>query len=78
MAPAKKAKKKTTKKVAKKVAKKASGRRSRRVKCACASCVCTVDVSKGFRKGNLVFCNRICASRCTIEQCFCEHDACHV
>ena len=55
-----------------------AAKRSRRVKCACASCVCTVDIAKGYRKGNLVFCNRLCASRCTINQCYCEHDACHV
>ncbi|NQU11967.1 hypothetical protein HQ590_14325 [bacterium] len=55
-----------------------AGRKSRRLKCACASCQCTVDMDRGYRRGNLVFCNRLCASRCTIEQCYCECDSCSV
>jgi hypothetical protein len=50
---------------------------SRRVKCACASCQCTVALDRGVRNGNLVFCGKACASRaCTLEICNCEHDAC--
>jgi hypothetical protein len=55
-----------------------AGRKSRRLKCACASCQCTVDMDRGYRQGNLVFCNRICASRCTLETCYCECDSCKV
>ena len=72
-------KKSTAKKSAPaKAAPAGAARRSRRVKCACASCVCTVDIEKGYRKGNLVFCGRLCATRCVINQCYCEHDHCHV
>ena len=51
---------------------------SQRVKCACVSCQCTVDMDKAVRKGNLVFCSEMCAShaRCTVEECGCEHDCC--
>ncbi len=52
---------------------------SRRSKCACASCTCTVDMDKAIRKGNLLFCSETCASRaCTVEECACEHDHCLV
>lgn len=53
--------------------------RPMRVKCACASCQCTVDIRRGVRRGNLVFCGEACAARaCTLEECRCEHDACSV
>lgn len=56
---------------------KVSAKRSRRVKCACASCVCTVDLDRGVRRGNLVFCGEACAAKaCTVEECHCEHDHC--
>ena len=52
-------------------------RESRRLKCACASCQCTVDMDQAVRKGNLVFCGTACAEKaCTIEDCRCEHDHC--
>jgi len=52
-------------------------RSSRRMKCACASCTCTVDLTRALRRGNLVFCGEACASRaCTVESCRCEHDCC--
>ncbi|HUK83401.1 MAG TPA: metallothionein [Verrucomicrobiae bacterium] len=55
----------------------ATGSASRRVKCACASCHCTVALDRGVRRGNLVFCGEACASRvCTLEVCRCEHDGC--
>jgi len=51
--------------------------RSRRVKCACASCVCTVDMDKAVRRGNLLFCSETCAAgACTLEECRCECNAC--
>jgi len=51
--------------------------RSKRVKCACASCVCTVDVRRALRRGNLLFCGQACAAKaCTVEQCACEHGDC--
>lgn len=54
-----------------------AGRVSRRMKCACASCTCTVDLDRGVSRGNLVFCGEACASRaCTVEVCRCEHDHC--
>jgi hypothetical protein len=55
-----------------------TGRGSQRVKCACTSCQCTVDIDKAVRKDNLVFCSTMCAShaRCTFEECGCEHDCC--
>ncbi|HUJ09797.1 MAG TPA: conjugal transfer protein TrbI [Verrucomicrobiae bacterium] len=54
-----------------------SPKRSRRVKCACASCVCTVNPDTAVRRGNLVFCGQACAAKaCTIEDCHCEHDSC--
>jgi len=52
--------------------------RSRRSKCACTSCQCTVDTSNGVRKGNLVYCGRACMTMCTREVCRCEHDHCSV
>jgi len=56
---------------------KAAVKRSRRTKCACASCQCTVPASGGVRRDNLVFCSEACASRaCTVEVCACEHDGC--
>jgi Prokaryotic metallothionein len=54
-----------------------SPKRSRRIKCACASCVCTVNPDTAVRRGNLVFCGEACAAKaCTIEECHCEHDDC--
>jgi hypothetical protein len=51
--------------------------RTNRMKCACASCTCTVDMSKAVRRGNLVYCGEACASKaCTPETCRCEHDHC--
>ncbi len=50
--------------------------RSRRMKCSCAGCTCTVDLIKAYRKGNLVYCSRQCAESCTPEVCACEHDDC--
>lgn len=61
-------------KKAKSQGRSASG--SRRMKCACASCQCTVDLDRGVRKGNLVYCSEMCARGCTPEQCRCEHDHC--
>ena len=56
---------------------KTPSKESRRMKCACASCECTVAVGGGVRRGNLVFCSETCASRaCTVEVCACEHDGC--
>jgi hypothetical protein len=52
--------------------------RSKTVKCSCANCQCTVDPARAVRKGNLVFCNAVCAERCTREACVCEHDHCSV
>jgi hypothetical protein len=50
---------------------------TRRFKCACASCVCTVNPDRAVRRGNLVFCGEACAAKaCTIEHCRCEHDCC--
>ncbi|HVM61559.1 MAG TPA: conjugal transfer protein TrbI [Verrucomicrobiae bacterium] len=58
---------------------KSAGKRSRRIKCACASCQCTLAEGGGVRRGNLVFCSETCASRaCTVEVCACEHDCCAV
>jgi hypothetical protein len=52
-------------------------KQSRRVKCACASCMCTVNPDAAVRRGNLVFCGEACAAKaCTIEECHCEHDDC--
>lgn len=52
-------------------------RSSRRMKCACSSCQCTVDMDKATRKGNLVFCSKACAEKaCSTESCQCEHDTC--
>ena len=52
---------------------------SRRIKCACASCQCTVDLDRGVRKDNLVYCSEVCAVKaCTVEECRCEHDHCSV
>lgn len=53
-----------------------ASRGTRRIKCACLSCQCTMDMDNGFRKDNRVYCSRICFSRCTREQCYCEHDHC--
>jgi len=53
------------------------GRASNRIKCACASCNCMVDMDKGLRKGNLLFCSRACLTECTFEDCACDHDCCH-
>jgi len=56
---------------------KSAVKRSPRIKCACASCQCTVALSGGVRRDNLVFCSETCASRaCTVELCACEHDHC--
>ncbi len=56
---------------------KSPAKRSKRTKCACASCQCTVAVGEGVRRDNLVFCSETCASRaCTVELCACEHDHC--
>jgi hypothetical protein len=64
-------------KTTKKAASDAPARSSRRMKCACASCTCTVDMMKALQRGNLVFCSEACASRaCTLEICRCEHDSC--
>ncbi|MCS7049543.1 MAG: metallothionein [Verrucomicrobiae bacterium] len=47
------------------------------MKCACASCNCTVDMSSAIRRKNLVYCSEQCARRdCTPEVCRCEHDHC--
>jgi hypothetical protein len=47
------------------------------MKFACASCTCTVDITKAIRRGNLVYCGEACASKaCTPEVCRCEHDHC--
>jgi hypothetical protein len=54
----------------------AAARSSRRIKCACASCNCTVDMDRAFRKGAQVYCSRQCAEVCTKEVCRCEHDHC--
>lgn len=51
-------------------------RSSRRIKCACASCNCLVDIDKGLRKGNLLYCSRACLTECTFEVCACDHDCC--
>lgn len=56
--------------------KKPAPKRSTRVKCACASCTCTVDITQGVRKNNLVYCGKACLTACTLEQCMCEHDHC--
>jgi hypothetical protein len=72
---------KTTKKTgsAKTPAATSALRSSRRMKCACASCTCTVDMDRATRRGNLVFCGEACAARaCTVETCACEHDACRL
>lgn len=53
-------------------------RRSRRVKCACASCQCTVDMEHAVRKGNLLYCGRACLTECTRDSCRCEHDHCAI
>ncbi len=52
--------------------------RAKTLKCSCANCQCTVDPARAVRKGNLVFCNAVCANRCTKTECVCEHDECHV
>lgn len=52
-------------------------RSSNRIKCACASCNCLVDLDKGLRKGNLLYCSRACLTECTFEDCACDHDCCH-
>lgn len=52
-------------------------RSSRRIKCACASCNCLVDIDRGLRKGNLLYCSRACLTECTFEDCACDHDGCH-
>ncbi len=64
---------------AKKTTKSSSstGSGSRRIKCACASCNCMVDLSRGVRKGNLVYCGRACLTECSLEECGCDHDCCH-
>jgi len=54
-----------------------AGRSTNRIKCACASCNCMVDLDKGLRKGNLLYCSRACLSECTFEDCACDHDCCH-
>lgn len=54
-----------------------SGRASRRIKCACASCNCLVDMDRGLRKGNLLYCSRACLTECSFEVCACDHDCCH-
>jgi hypothetical protein len=34
-------------------------------------------MDRAVRRGNLVFCGQMCASRaCTLEVCRCEHDHC--
>lgn len=55
-----------------------TGRSSRRIKCACAPCNCMVDMDKGLRKGNLLFCSRACMTRehCSLMECYCGHDEC--
>ena len=64
-------------KTTKKSSSESPARSSRRMKCACASCNCTVDMMKALQRGNLVFCSEACASRaCTLESCRCEHDCC--
>ena len=64
-------------KATKKAGSESPARSSRRLKCACASCICTVDMAKALRRGNLVFCGEVCASKaCTFEDCRCEHDGC--
>ena len=55
-----------------------SSRNSNRLKCACASCMCTVDMDQAYRKGTQVFCSRTCAEGCTKADCRCEHDHCQV
>lgn len=48
----------------------------RRIKCACASCNCMVDIDTGVRKKNLVYCSRACLTECSFEECNCDHDGC--
>jgi hypothetical protein len=54
----------------------ARARTSNRIKCACASCNCMVDLDKGLRKGNVLYCSRACLTECTFEDCACDHDCC--
>ena len=70
-----KTKKLTTRKVSRS---DPSPTRSSRMKCACASCQCTVDMERALRKGNLVYCSRACMTACTLEKCMCEHDHCMI
>ncbi len=52
------------------------GSNPRRIKCACARCECTLELDKGVRKGNLVYCSEVCSSRCTVDHCLCDHGTC--
>ena len=45
------------------------------VKCACADCVCVVEVSKGVQKDGRVYCDTACAEHHAAEQ-GCHHAGC--
>jgi len=46
-----------------------------RVKCACADCVCVVEVEKGVKKDGKVYCSEACADHHN-KGAGCEHAGC--
>lgn len=47
-----------------------------KVKCACESCQCQVEVAKGVVRDGKVYCSNACAYECTETTCVCVHDRC--